>query len=122
MAAACFGAVLFLTNQQLVSGRMISTQHWERFVDYPLVFLGAMLTSVWMLRRTMLRVDALYAFAGGGLVAAGPAWSPHRTAVFEEQFLVANLKSVAMKRAVESVEARGHRAEPDCCSRTPSSA
>jgi len=44
VAAACFASVLFLTNQQLVSGRMISTRDWERSVDYPLVFLGAAMT------------------------------------------------------------------------------
>ena len=41
VAAACFGSVLVLTNQQLLSGRMVLIGTWERYVDYPLVFLGA---------------------------------------------------------------------------------
>jgi hypothetical protein len=109
LAAACYGCVLVLTNQQLVSGRMISTQHWERFVDYPLTYMGAALTGAWILRRTAVRIEALHAFAGAALVAACTVLVQAQNRVFEEEFLVANLKALAMKRAVEAVEARGLR-------------
>ncbi|MGH9365779.1 MAG: hypothetical protein ACRD1B_11035 [Thermoanaerobaculia bacterium] len=45
LAAACFCSVLALTNQQIVSGWMISVRDWERYVNYPLLILGA---ALWM--------------------------------------------------------------------------
>ena len=111
VAAACFGTVLALTNQQILTGRMISTRDWERYADYPLVFLGMIALGAWWLRRAKVRLTTLYALAGGGLMAAGHGLVTAQDRVFEEQFLVANLKSVAMKRAVESVEARGYRGD-----------
>ncbi len=109
LAAACFASVLFLTNQQLVSGRMITTQYFERFVDYPLLGLGVALTAAWILRGSGVRVEALYAAAGAWLVTAALLLVQAQDRVFEEEFLVANLKSVAAKRAVELVEAQGVR-------------
>ena len=107
VAAACFGTVLVVTNQQVLSGRMISTRDWERYADYPLVFLGTIAIGAWWLRRARVQLTTLYALAGAGLLAGGYVLVTAQDRVFEEEFLVANLKSVAMKRAVESVEARG---------------
>jgi hypothetical protein len=109
LAAACFGAVLLLTNQQLVTGRMISTRDWERWIDYRLAFLGAALVGAWLLRRSRVRLEALYAVAGAGLLATGLILVRVQDRVFEEEFLVTNLKSVALARAVRAVEAGGIR-------------
>ena len=108
-AAACFGSVLVVTNQQVVSGLMISTRDWERYVDYPIVFLGVIVISGLLLRRARVRVRHLYALAGAGLLMGVHLLIKAQDRVFEEEFLVANLKSMAMKRAVEAVDAAGGR-------------
>ncbi len=109
LAVACFGSVLVLTNQQVVTGRMISTRDWERSVDYTLVFLGATLTAVWLIRQARVRLHVLYAFAGAALLAGSVALLEAQDRVFEKEFLVANLKSLALERAVEKVESGGIR-------------
>jgi hypothetical protein len=107
LAAACFATVLFLTNQQLLTGHMITAQFWERYVDYPLVFLGAALTATAALRNRAVPVEALYALAGAWLVLSGALLVRAQDRVFEEEFLTANLKSVAAHRALALVEAQG---------------
>ena len=109
VAAACFGAVLVVTNQQVLTGRMVLTSTWERYVDYPLVFLGAAIVAAWLLRSAGARLPALYAVAGAALVLAGSALLTAQDRLFQQEYLVANLESVAMRRAVEAVEARGVR-------------
>ena len=56
-----------------------------------------------------MRVEAFYALAGAWLVAAGVLLVRAQDRVFEEEFLVANLKSVAARRALALVEAQGVR-------------
>lgn len=107
LAAACFATVLFLTNQQLLTGHMITAQYWERYVDYPLVLLGVALTAATALRGRGVRVEVLYALAGAWLVAAGALLVRAQDRIFEEEFLVANLKSVAASRVLALVEAQG---------------
>jgi hypothetical protein len=109
VAAACFGSVLVLTNQQVLTGRMVLTSTWERYVDYPILFLGAAIVAAWLLRRFRVGLPALYAVAGAGLVLVGSALLRAQDRVFQAEYLVANLESVAMRRAVEAVEARGLR-------------
>jgi hypothetical protein len=109
LAAACFAAVLMLTNQQLLTGRMISTRDWERSIDYRLAFLGAALLGACLLRRTTVRLEALYALAGAGLLATGAVLLRAQDRVFEEEFLGVNLKSVALARAMRIAETAGFR-------------
>jgi hypothetical protein len=54
-----------------------------------------------------VRPRVVYAFAGAALVAATFVLLRAQERVFLRDFLTANLKSVAMKRAVQAVEARG---------------
>jgi hypothetical protein len=107
VAAACFGSVLALTNQQLLTGRMVLTSTWERNVDYPLVFFGAAIVAAWLLRGSRVGLPALYAVAGAALVLVGSVLLKAQDRVFQDEYLVANLESVALRRAVEAVEARG---------------
>ena len=107
LAAACFGTVLVLTNQQVLTGRMVLTSTWERYVDYPLVFLGAAIVAAWLLRGAGVALPALYAVAGAALVLVGSVLLTAQDRLFQQEYLVANLESVAMRRAVEAVEARG---------------
>jgi len=106
-AAACFGSVLVLTNQQLITGRMISTRDWERYVDYSLVVVGAAILGATWLRRARVRLRVLYALAGAGLLAGGHVLLVAQDRVFEEEFLFTNLKSMAMKKAVDELRAQG---------------
>jgi hypothetical protein len=108
VAAACFGTVLVLTNQQLVTGRMVLSSTWERYVDYPLVFQGAAIVVAWLLRERAA-LTRVYAFAGAALVLAGLLLVRAQDRLFQHEYLVVNLESVAMRRAVEAVEARGVR-------------
>ena len=62
-----------------------------------------------LLRIARVRVTAVYALAGAGLLAGGQLLIKAQDRVFEEEVRVANLKSMAMKRAVEAVEASGHQ-------------
>jgi hypothetical protein len=106
-AAACFGSVLVLTNQQLVTGRMISTRDWERYVDYAFVVIGAaILVAAWV-RRARVRLRILYALAGAGLLAGGHALLVAQDRVYQEEFLFTNLKSMAMKKAVSELRSKG---------------
>ena len=57
IAAACFGTILVVTNQQVLSGWMISTRDWERSANYPLVFLGSIAIGAWWLRRSRVHID-----------------------------------------------------------------
>lgn len=107
-AAACFGSVLILTNQQLLSGRMVLSGTWERYVDYPLVFTGAAIVAAWLLRGRVEQT-ALHAVAGASLVLVSAVLLKAQDRVFQNEYLVANLESVAMRRAVEAVEAQGVR-------------
>jgi hypothetical protein len=107
VAAACFGTVLVLTNQQVLTGRMVLTSTWERYVDYPILFIGAVIVAAWLLRGARVGLPALYAIAGAALVLVSSALLKAQDRVFEDEYLVANLESVAMRRAVEAVEARG---------------
>jgi hypothetical protein len=109
VAAACFASVLVLTNQQVLSGKMVLTATWERYVDYPLVFLGAAIVAALLLRGAEVGLPALYAFAGTALFLMSSVLLEAQDRVFQNQYLVANLESVAMRRAVEAVEARGLR-------------
>jgi hypothetical protein len=106
-AAACFGSVLVLTNQQLLSGRMILVATWERYVDYPLAFLGAAIVAAWLLRSARVALSTLYAVAGAALILMSSVLLKAQDRLFQHEYLVANLESVAMRRAVEAVEARG---------------
>ena len=108
VAIACFGSVLVLTNQQLLTGRMVLVATWERYVDYPLLFLGAAIVAAWLL-RARVSLPALYAFAGAALVLMGTSLLQAQDRLFQHEYLAANLESVAMRRAVEAVEARGYR-------------
>ncbi|HYN02435.1 MAG TPA: hypothetical protein VE359_08320 [Vicinamibacteria bacterium] len=107
VAAACFGTILVVTNQQVLSGWMISTRDWERAANYPLVFLGSIAIGAGWLRRSRMHLTTLYALAGGGLLAGCLLLVTAQDRVFEE-YLVKNLKSVALKRAVEAAEVRAH--------------
>jgi hypothetical protein len=109
VAAACFGTVLVLTNQQVLTGRMVLISTWERNVDYPLAFLGAAIVAAWLLRGARVGLPALYGVAGAALVLVGSVLLKAQDRVFQDEYLVANLESVAMRRAVEAVEARGVR-------------
>jgi hypothetical protein len=109
VAAACFGTVLVLTNQQLFSGRMILVATWERYVDYPLVFLGAAIVAAWVLRAAPVGLPAVYAVAGAALAVMSLVLLKAQDRLFQHEYLVVNLESVAMRRAVEAVEARGIR-------------
>ena len=109
VAAACFGSVLVLTNQQLLTGRMVLLGTWERYVDYPLAFLGAAIVVAWLLRDAQVGLPALYAVAGAALILMSSVLLKAQDRLFQREYLVANLESVAMQRAVEAVEARGMR-------------
>ena len=109
VAAACFGTVLVLTNQQVLTGRMVLASTWERYVDYPIEFLGAAIIAAWLLRAARVGLPALYAVSGAALVLVGAVLLQAQDRVFQHEYLVANLESVAMRRAVEAVEARGVR-------------
>ena len=108
VAAALFGSVLVLTNQHLLTGRMILTSTWERYVDYPLVFLAAAIVAAWLLRGRLV-LPTLYGLAGAGLALTSSVLLKAQDRVFEQEYLTVNLESVAMRRAVEAVEARGYR-------------
>ena len=108
VAAACFGSVLVLTNQQMLSGRMVLIGTWERYVDYPLVFFGAAIVAAWLLRGRV-GLPALYAVAGAALVLVSSVLVKAQDRLFEHEYLVANLEGMAMRRAVEAVEAQGLR-------------
>ena len=82
---------------------------WERYVDYPLVFLGAAIVAAWLLRGARVGLPALYARCGAALFLVGSVLLTAQDRLFEQEYLVANLKSVAMRRAVEAVEAQGLR-------------
>ncbi len=111
-AAACFGSVLVLTNQQLVTGRMISTRDWERYVVYSLVVAGVAIFGAAWLRRARVRPRVVYAVAGAGLLAGGHVLLVAQDRAFENEFLSANLKSMALKRAVGELRARGLESAP----------
>jgi hypothetical protein len=108
-AAACLASVLVMTNQQLVTGVMVSARDAERSVDYALAFLGAAIVGVWLARAARPRLTIVYAGAGALLALSTGALLRAQDRVFEQEFLVANLKSEAMRRAVAAVEAKGLR-------------
>ena len=54
-------------------------------------------------------LPALYAVAGAALILMSSVLLKAQDRVFQHEYLVANLESVAMRRAVEAVEARGMR-------------
>jgi hypothetical protein len=107
VAAACFGSVLVLTNQQLLTGRMVLVATWERYVDYPLVFLGAAIVAAWLLRDSRVGLPSVYAVAGAALALMSLALLKAQDRLFQHEYLTANLESVAMRRAVEAVESQG---------------
>lgn len=108
VAVACFGSVLALTNQQLLTGRMVLTGTWERYVDYPLAFLGAAIVAAALLRGRMA-LPTLYAATGAALLLVSTLLLKAQDRVFQHEYLIRNLESLAMKRAVEAVEAQGLR-------------
>jgi hypothetical protein len=59
------------------------------------------------MRELRVRLHVLYAFAGAALLAGSAALLEAQDRVFEKEFLVANLKSLALERAVEKVESGG---------------
>jgi hypothetical protein len=107
LAASCFGTVLVLTNQQVLTGRMVLTSTWERYVDYPIAFLGAAIVATWLLRNARLGLPSLYAVVGAALVLVASVLLKAQDRVFQREYLMTNLESVAMRRAVEAVEIRG---------------
>lgn len=109
LASACFLTVLAVTNQQLVTGRMVSSRDWERSLDYPLVFVGAAIVGASLVRRWRVSERILYAMLGAGVLATVQSLVGAQQALFEEEYLARNLESVALQRAVEAVEARGVR-------------
>jgi hypothetical protein len=106
---ACFCTVLVLTNQQVITGWMVSARDWERWVDYTLLFVGGATTAAWLFREARVRLHVVYAFAGAALVTTSFVLLRTQDRVFEQEFLVANLEGVALQRAVEAVEAGGLR-------------
>jgi hypothetical protein len=109
LAVACLASVLVFTNQQLLTGRMVSVRDWERSVDYPLVFLAGSVLTASSVRRWRVSLPAVYGVLGALLALAGSALVTAQQRLFEEQYLARNLESVALQRAVEAVEARGVR-------------
>jgi hypothetical protein len=101
LAAACFACVLALTNQQLVTGRMISPRDWKRSIDYPLVVLGATLFACGLRRANWLEANALHAAVGGSLVAAGALQVQARDHLFDREILIVTLKSGARQSAID---------------------
>jgi hypothetical protein len=101
VAGACFGAVLVLTNQQIVSGWMISTRDWERYVDYPLLLLGLAL----LVRGPTGSGGASphHRWAAGGALLLAAFLLVRAQLRVEGTFLAANQTSVAMKRALERI-------------------
>lgn len=103
LAAACFAAVLILTNQQIVSGWMLSARQWEFYSNYPLLLFGSLLwisasrAHVLQTPRRSVRVlgVVLLAIVLGVLLRG-------QLRVFGF-FQDVNLKTVAMKRALEQV-------------------
>lgn len=103
LAAACFGTVLALTNQQVLTGWMVSARSWEQYVNYSLLLLGCLL---WISdgsgralqapdRRARILAASLLAFTTIVLVAA-------QVRVFH-LFRDLNLKTLAMKQALEGI-------------------
>jgi hypothetical protein len=82
VAAACFGTVLVLTNQQVLTGRMVLISTWERNVDYPLVFLGAAIVWRGCCSGARVGLPALYAVAGAALFLVSSVLPGPRTACF----------------------------------------
>jgi hypothetical protein len=110
VAFACFAAVLVVTNQQVLTGRMISTRDWERYSDYPLVCFGWLLLAVPAIRSSAVRAETLYALAGAVLVLGTHGLLTAQQRVFDE-FVLANLKSVAMAEAVNVAATGGNGAK-----------
>ena len=103
LAAACFGTVLLLTNQQILTGWMISARSWEQYVNYPLLLLGG---ALWISdgnaralqapdRRARVLAASLLALTVSVLVAA-------QLRVFS-LFRDVNLKTFAMQQALEGI-------------------
>jgi hypothetical protein len=88
---------------------MVLASTWERYVDYPLLFLGSAIVAAWLLRGVRVGLPALYAVAGAALALVGSVLLNAQDRLFQREYLVANLESVALRRAVEAVEARGVR-------------
>ena len=61
---------------------MVLTSTWERYVDYPLVFLGAAIVCRVAAARRRVGLPALYAMAGAALVLWARSCSRRRTACF----------------------------------------
>jgi hypothetical protein len=101
MAVACFGAVLVLTNQQIVTGWMVSTKEWERYVDYSLVVLGLILcASVW--KEAVFRTPSVRVRSAAGLLFAVVVYVLVRGQLrVLRNFVVLNRASLAMESAVE---------------------
>lgn len=103
LAAACFGTVLLLTNQQVLTGWMVSARSWEQYVNYTLLILGCLL---WISdgnarvleapdRRVRVLATSLLALITFVLVVA-------QVRVFH-LFRDVNLKTLAMKQALEGI-------------------
>jgi hypothetical protein len=101
VALASFGAVLVLTNQQLLTGWMVSARDWERYVNYPLVLVGLTLLGVGPADRGQPRRYWQWAAAGALLLVAFLLVRA-QLRVFAA-FLPENQASLAMKRALERV-------------------
>jgi hypothetical protein len=91
------GMPLVLTNQQILTGVMISARDWERNIDLPLVIIAAgLLISFAHRRLAWLKAVALPAAA---IVAVFVITSSVRT---YDIWLPGNLRSLAIARAVEA--------------------
>jgi hypothetical protein len=102
LSGSFFGTVLVLTNQQIVTGWMISGRDWERYANYPLLVLGAALLALaadpsGAIPRRILPVATAAALVAGGILVGA------QLRVFNAA-LPSNLTSVAMKRALEASE------------------
>lgn len=89
-----------LSNQQVLSGRMMTAMNWERYPNYPLLLLGCFVLVGWRqraLRRTGLRV-LTPAVAVAILAVCDLTWAQRR--VFQA-FRAVNERSAAMKLGLE---------------------
>jgi hypothetical protein len=101
LALGCLLLPLLISNQQLVSGVMISARDWERNVSYPLLVFGAAAASsvifpadMWRSRRSAAVAWLLAAFCGAIIWRAQSLayrmWEPR------------NVESVAIARALQA--------------------
>jgi hypothetical protein len=103
LALSCLALPFVLSNQQVISGIMISARDWERTISYPLLVFGALVALSLAVKSIELRRSRITAIAtilalGCGVIVLGAQlkafhmWRPY------------NIEAISIVRALKSVD------------------